>query len=259
MEKKKEERIRIISSAIQNPNHTKDAHDGALTFDLSRDLSDDYYPVGSSARFIYDIGNGYFVYFDESIHKIIGYHPNELAFADPVTLIMQLVVDEHLLIVSELTQDSFAQCKQYVNEDSLVVNLEYNIKSKTGEYKRVLSQFTPVYFEEDGHPKINKGRMTDITHIKKDGIPLLYIIVNNEIVYLRQGNPNQMIKSKSIIFSNKEIEVLRLISEGYSIKETASTLQCSIATIYTHRKNIKLKSQTDINKVITNLKEKGFI
>ena len=101
--------------------------------------------------------------------------------------------------------------------------------------------------------------MVDITHLKKDGVPLLYIIVDNKMVFTKQGNPKQMMKSNNIIFSNKEVEVLRLISEGYTIKEMASQLNCSIATIYTHRKNIRLKSNTDINKSMSDLKERGII
>ncbi len=256
---KKESIKNIISSAILNANHTKDSKDGTLTFDLSMNLPEEFYPIGTSARFIYDIGNGYFTYFDEAIKEITGYHNNEIVFGDPVDFIFKIVIDEHLVVVSELTEESFQVCKNHRKAEIISLNLEYNIKTKTGEKKRILSQYSPVHFEEDGFPKINKGRMVDITHLKKDGVPLLYIIVDNKMVFTKQGNPKQMMKSNNIIFSNKEVEVLRLISEGYTIKEMASQLNCSIATIYTHRKNIRLKSNTDINKSMSDLKERGII
>jgi len=257
--KEQERKKNIVSSAIQNANHTKSAVNGTLTFDLSMNFPEDFYPIGTSARFIYDIGNGYFTYFDESISNLTGHHANEVVFANPIDFIVEIVIDEHLVVVSELTQESFLLCKNYRNGESITLNLEYNIKTKTGEHKRVLSQYTPVYFEEDGHPKINKGRMVDITHLKKDGVPLLYVIVDNKVELIKQGNPQQMLKSNNVIFSNKEIEMLRLISEGYTIKETASFLKCSIATVYTHRKNIRLKSNNDIYKTMSNLKERGII
>lgn len=257
--KEQERKKNIINSAILNGNHTKNANDGTLTYDLSMNFTEEFYPVGTSARFIYDIGNGYFTYFDEAIKEITGYYSNEIVFSDPVDFILQILIDEHLVVVSELTQESFLLCKNYRDSESITLNLEYNIKTKTGEKKRILSQYSPVHFEEDGFPKINKGRMVDITHLKKDGVPLLYIIVDNKTVFTKQGNPKQMMKSNNIIFSNKEVEVLRLISEGYTIKEMATQLNCSIATIYTHRKNIKLKSNTDINKSMSDLKERGII
>jgi len=257
--KEKERKKNIISSVIQNANHTKNANDGTLTFELSKNLPEEFFPIGTSARFIYDIGNGYFTYFDESILELTGHHANEIVFSDPVDFILQIVIDEHIFVLSELTQESFLLCKNYRNAESITLNLEYNIKTTSGDHKRILSQYTPVYFEEDGYPKINKGRMIDITHLKKDGVPLLYIIVDNKMVLIQKGNPQQMMKSNNVIFSNKEVEVLRLISEGYTIKETASFMKCSIATVYTHRKNIRLKSNTDINKSMSNLKERGII
>jgi hypothetical protein len=257
--KEKEEKKNVVSSAIKNTNHTNNAINGSLTFELGMKLPEEFYPLGPSARFIYDIGNGYFTYFDESLFDLTGHRANEVVFADPVDFILHIVIDEHLVVVSELTKESFLLCKNYRNGESISLNLEYNIKTKKGEQKRILCQYAPVYFEEDGHPKINKGRLVDITHLKKDGVPLLYIIVDNKMVLTKQGDPQQMMKSKNIIFSNKEVEVLRLISEGYTIKETASFLKCSIARVYTHRKNIRLKSNTDINKSMSNLKERGII
>jgi len=68
-----------------------------------------------------------------------------------------------------------------------------------------------------------------------------------------------MVRSKNVLFSKKELEILKLVSEGFSIKEVASRLKTSISTIYTHRKNIRQKSQEDINKIIVNLKQRGLI
>jgi DNA-binding CsgD family transcriptional regulator len=256
---RKERNKEIISSVIQNVNHSKNSGDGELTFNLSKSLPDDYFPIGNSARFIYDLGNGYFTHFDESVYEITGYHANEIVFSDPVSFIMKILVDEHLVLCGELTQESFLMCKNFKNASSIFLNLEYNIKTKTGEKKRIINQYTPVYTEEDGYPKINVGRMIDITHMKKDGAPLLYIIIDNKLIYVKQGDPGEMIKSDNIIFTNKEIEILKLISEGYSIKQIAHRLKISIATLYTHRKNIKNKSNMDISILIVSLREKGII
>lgn len=258
--KKKEFDNTALNSAIQSKGHTNAEADGALTFEMSKNLTDVFLPFGPSARFIYNLRNGYFTFFDESVYEITGFEPNEIVFSDTISFILELVVEEHLTLTGKLTEESYEFAKNNRNNfDSLVINLEYSINHKNGEKKRVISQYNPAHYEEDGYPKINIGRMVDISHLKKDGIPQLFILGDNKLVFHKKGNPEEMIKSQNIIFSKKEVEVLKYLGEGLVIKEIADKMNCSIPTIYTHKRNIKHKSQMDINKIIVNLKERGII
>jgi DNA-binding NarL/FixJ family response regulator len=63
-----------------------------------------------------------------------------------------------------------------------------------------------------------------------------------EKVFKRLMNP-QSVGSKSPldILTNRELEVLRLIGQGFSTKEIADRLHLSIKTIGTYRENLKEK------------------
>ncbi len=59
-------------------------------------------------------------------------------------------------------------------------------------------------------------------------------------VILEKDN-NKLIDSGSLNLSEREIEVITLVTSGYSNKEIADKLFISIHTLYTHRKNIMRK------------------
>lgn len=252
-------RTDLLNKATRNNLHIPDGESANLTIELANSFQMEQYSIGTNAKFIYDIGNGYFTYIDESIYEITGIPANEIVFSDPNAYFKSILLDEHLESVAELAIKAHLIGKEYQNSDSLFFNIEYNIISKNNYNKRILCQFKTMYYEEDGYPKINMGKIIDITHTKKDGLPCLFIIIDNKLLITELADPVTIIKSKNIIFTNVEIQIIRLISEGYFIKEVADKLNVSISTIYTHRRNIKLKSQLDLNKVITNLKERGII
>lgn len=248
-----------LSVATCNSTHIHDDQSVVLTSELAKSLPIENCSIGTSAQFIYDIGNGYFTHFDESIYEITGIPANEIVFGDPNDFIKGILIDEHLESVADLTIKSHLISKEHRDSNSLFFNIEYNIKLQNSTTKRILCQYKTMYHEADGYPKINRGKLIDITHIKKDGLPILFVIKDNQLIFSQTANPFTMIKSKNVIFSNVEVQIIKLMSEGYIIKEVAAKLNSSISTIYTHRRNIKLKSQMDLNKVIIDLKERGII
>ena len=60
-----------------------------------------------------------------------------------------------------------------------------------------------------------------------------------DVILEKESNPS--IDSLSINLSDREIEVITLVTSGYSNKEVADKLFISIHTLYTHRKNIMRK------------------
>jgi predicted DNA-binding protein (UPF0251 family) len=122
-----------------------------------------------------------------------------------------------------------------------------------------LNQYRPIAFNESGYPIESSGYWTDISHIKNDGLPEMYAIVDNQLVHFEVANPDYLIKSPHIIYTSKEIEIIKLTSDGFRIKEISDKMKISTSTVYTHRKNIKMKSEKEMNQVINELKSKGII
>jgi DNA-binding NarL/FixJ family response regulator len=57
-------------------------------------------------------------------------------------------------------------------------------------------------------------------------------------VHLIQQNNKHMPAFDSNVLSEREIEIIKLASEGFTSREIADELELSIDTIETHRKNI---------------------
>jgi len=215
--------------------------------------------IGESADFIYNFNLGYYTFLSESIYKLTGIPANEIVFHDAIEFITEIVAEEHFESLCKLSENALALCKDYQNEKELSLNIEFNIKLKDHTQKRILCQFAPVKYDAELNPVITKGTYTDITHIKKSGLPFLYIMANKELVYSETADPQTVINANKLPYTRKEIDVIKLFSEGYRINEIAQTLNISISTVYTYKRNIKFKTGLDLAVIITSLKEQGVI
>ena len=215
--------------------------------------------IGVSADFIYDFKSGYFTSLQDSIFNITGIKADEIVFNDAALFYLKIIIDEHIESVCLLTDTSMVYCRKIKKTKSLSINIEYNIRTIDNEQKRILCQFTPIFSDAEGLPMVTTGKLIDITHTKKDGLPLLYIVSDNILEYLEYATCESLIKSRNIPFSQKEIHIIKLFSDGFRVNEVARITKLSISTIYTHRKNINKKSGVDLAKTINSLKEKGII
>ena len=84
-------------------------------------------------------------------------------------------------------------------------------------------------------------------------------MANKELVYSETADPQTVIDANKFPYSRKEIQVIKLFSEGYRINEIAQALHISISTVYTYKRNIKFKTGLDLAIIITSLKEQGVI
>ena len=122
------------------------------------------------------------------------------------------------------------------------VRSDYRIKKKNGDYIRVLHQSLTIQFEEDGAITRSLGVLTDITHLKAEGKPILsYIGMDGEPSYLNVDVKSSFIESKETL-SHREKQVLRLLVEGKASKEIGVILNISKQTVDTHRKNMLKKN-----------------
>ena len=63
-----------------------------------------------------------------------------------------------------------------------------------------------------------------------------------------------------LTISNREVEILKLISEGFSSKEIADYLYISLDTVRTHRKNILAKTDfKNLTQAATHYVREGLI
>jgi DNA-binding CsgD family transcriptional regulator len=118
---------------------------------------------------------------------------------------------------------------------------DYRVKTKSNKYVRLLHQIVPLDYDENNYYR-SLVLHTDISHIKRDGIPTFSIIgLDDEPSYYNIQDTEVFTKSYSL-FTKREREIMKLIVEGKTTKEIALELYISPHTVNSHRKNILRKA-----------------
>lgn len=248
-----------LKEVLKDPRFKELIPNEILSEILQKPQITNYYPLGNTSFFIYYLSEQKFIYADDNIETIFQISAKELIEIDSVRLFSNIIEFSQIEAVSEIIAKSYEICKKYKGRNNFVVNFEHNIRTKLKEKKRILCQFIPLLTNEDGYPSLSSGYITDITHIKKDGLPNLYVIADNKIVHAEEAKPETIIKNKHIPFTKRQVEILKLMSSGYSAKEVAQNLNLSVATVYTQTKLIKNKTGMDVKSSMKYLESKGLL
>jgi DNA-binding CsgD family transcriptional regulator len=171
------------------------------------------------------------------VEKVLGYPVNEVTF----NLLYEIIHPEDRPMVIKATRIAveYSQQNKSTKPFEYVFGIDYRVKRKDGEYIRVLRQ-TGVY-ENDNHGNMaySFGHFTDITELKKDN-KMSYFVNGPEKEKLVFPLPEWC--DTGITLSNKEIEVVRHLSQGMKSQEIADKLHISRHTVDTHRRNILKKT-----------------
>jgi DNA-binding CsgD family transcriptional regulator len=122
------------------------------------------------------------------------------------------------------------------------MNYCFRAKHPEGDYRMYSHQGIILTVDENGGFGKCLNIVTDISHLTSgNNYKISLIGINGEPSYLNIDvgyNPN----SVGEVLSNRELQIVQLIADGYHSKEIASQLNVSLHTINTHRKNILSKS-----------------
>ncbi|WP_088322918.1 LuxR C-terminal-related transcriptional regulator [Polaribacter tangerinus] len=117
----------------------------------------------------------------------------------------------------------------------------YRIKTKKGKYLNIQECLTPIYFDSYGKPLVGFSQSTVIDSVKKQAqIGVCKKLNNNgeyETLFYKNYSKNILLDN----LSNRELDIVRLLSLGLSTKEISDRLNISSFTTSTHRRNILAK------------------
>ena len=136
----------------------------------------------------------------------------------------------------------------------------YSIRNNKDEYLNITQHTTPMYFDDDGKPVIGLAHYS-VTG-RGERLPLkasaLLLNANDEYETIYYKNHSQNLLEEN--YSNRERDVLRLLSRGKNNKEIAERLFISEHTVHTHRKNILAKSDcANITELVAKCVRQGLL
>ena len=206
-------------------------------------LVENLYSPGPSFQYIFDFPSRSFSFVSEGVKPLFGEAPE--AFS----------VEEYTSRIHPDDFQHFVRCEEiaghflfnHINKQEIPhYKLSYQLRFKEadGDYKLHLRQAIALSVDEDYNLSTVFANQSDISHItglNNRKISFIHILGGKS--YFGIGDIMDLSREQpKLSISNREVEILKLISEGFSSKEIAEYLHIAIETVGTHRKNILAKT-----------------
>ena len=228
---------------------------GQISFD---DLTNSIISTGSFYFYVINFFDMSLSHVSPAIAEIHGFDAETTSFNDVLGAIHP--DDIEFVTKAEATVLDFFYKK--VGPEKLLrykVSYCFRFRLKNGEYALFNHQALMLTLDEYGGLGKSLNIHTRIDHLSNQNTyKVSFIGLNGEPSYMNL-NPNE--KNQDIIeFSKREIEILKLISNGLSNTEIAQQLFISDQTVKKHRSNILAKSDTkNMAQLIKNCVFQGII
>ena len=165
--------------------------------------------------------------------------------------------DERGIIVNEIFPEVIRFLGQSYTEARLKdarATFTTRIRMKTGEYRWFIHQMSIIDSDNDNTTLLALKYIMEIEGIKTDNnLDLVLSLKDADNVYHPLHETSYIINDNRLSLSKRELEVLKLISEGKTSKQIASMLSLSEHTVNNHRKNMLKKSDANsISELIFN-------
>lgn len=192
--------------------------------------------VGNFFFFIYYLPEQKMEFCSESVRSVFGITTEEWSLAymndnmHPDDIQSFLQNEQSLIpILRSLEPDQLPNYK---------VRYDFRMKDKDGNYHRILHQAITLQHDEEGSVIRTFCVYTDITHLKADGRMNVSLISLQGEQSFFDIKPDGTYSLADQALSDRELEIVRLISKGLKSKEIAEELRISINTVHNHRKKI---------------------
>lgn len=197
--------------------------------------------IGKSYFFLSDIKDVNLNNFSKGTIEVLGYEPEEMSMEKMLSLVHP--IDLPVVIANE------SKVREFFNELPVEkifkykIRYDYRLKHKNGHYVRVLQQMITIETDEKGAIVKTMGIHSDITDLKKEGLPVLsFIGLDGEPTFenVQVENKFSFLKPEER-FSPREKDILNKLIQGKTSEEIAKELFISKETVNTHRRNMLSK------------------
>jgi DNA-binding CsgD family transcriptional regulator/PAS domain-containing protein len=187
--------------------------------------------------FMIDFSKMQYVYISKSVSNVLGYS-NETFMKGGLDFAAEIIHPEDKSRLVEIHNRLFHFFYSVSLKERKDLKFAFNLRVKRddGKYIHLLQETVFLDISTDGHPLCDFSTCTDISSHKKDNNLKLNI-------YKRKLNSFDQVFEFEVgeqpdLLTNRQIEILNLLSHGFTTNQIAQKLFLSIETVKIHRKNI---------------------
>lgn len=198
-----------------------------------------YFQIGQSCYLIFNFQQLQFDFVSEELTAILGYATQDVT----LNLLMENIHPEERqwFLSCQETAGGFLMSLSPERQMKYKLQFDYRTRKADGTYTRIMQQVVVIQNDAESNILRTLIILTDISHIKKSGQPMLsYIGMDGEPSYTDVDIKNPS-REENQLLSKREMSVLYLLAEGKLSKQIADELNISKYTVDTHRKNMLRK------------------
>ncbi|WP_422080586.1 response regulator transcription factor [Ulvibacterium sp.] len=224
-------------------------------------ILENMYSPGPSFQYIFDIVDRRFTFLSESLSTTTGEDPNTFQ------------VDDYTGRIHPDDFQHFVHCEEiagyflfsHIRKEEIPdykVSYQLRFKTRDGTYKLFLRQSIALTLDQDYRLSTVFTNQSNIEHITShNNHKVSFINIMGDKSYFGISCIEDLKSNQpKLTISNREAEILKLVSEGFGSKEIADYLHISLDTVRTHRKNILTKTNfKNITQAVTHFVREGLI
>jgi DNA-binding CsgD family transcriptional regulator len=226
-----------VNLLISNKEHDQ----RQINFD---ELIAGFFLPGPFCYYIFDFFYKKFLYFHPNVKQIFGLDPDNIDLEQFISLIHPEDMP-HMAKCEEAAFNFVFKNLPVEKRLSYKVSSCYRLKDAQGNYRLFLQQGITLSMDAAGAMEKSLGVFTDISHLtKKNPYKISFLGINGEPSYYNV-DPDKFVDDyvpSKTLFTERESEIIALLSQGLTAKEIASQLHISNETVRTHTRNVLSKS-----------------
>jgi DNA-binding CsgD family transcriptional regulator len=212
----------------------------------SNPLIENVLSIGPSFLYMLNYQTMQYIYISPNVENILGYDPAEMKEGGPEYILKRTHPDD----LKELMNHVFPKILDFYfstpleERKKIRCTYDYRLKRTDGKYLRLMQQTIVIEMDKSGKPLVDIGIISDITEYKKtDTIKISLTKYDQEAGFLSLVSGVKEEEKKDRI-SERELQILKLLMQGYSSKKIADKLDISVNTVRNHRQNLMEKTRT---------------
>jgi DNA-binding CsgD family transcriptional regulator len=201
--------------------------------------------------------NGLYEFVSENIKDFLGFDLRGYSPVDATKFITSIIHENHIKFMINLLLP--VVLKYFKENATMLTGTDYRytccakLKNVYDKYEWYLIDTAIVQVNESGFPVTTLITCTNIHHFKKDNCVYYNIVKKNQDgVYevMLEGTENNELDQYKL--TPREIQIINLISRGFTNKQIGEELSIAVHTVQTHRKNILRKTKCQGTAELTN-------